>query len=89
MKRLVMVIREVWGAVTGRGLNLETWYEAEAAETRANLRHLGITTIVTASDIRDTARWSAQDRREQLDIAWIAQARREAMNIAAIEQEEE
>lgn len=84
-----MAIREVFHAITGHGIDLDSWYEAEAAETRANLRHFGITAIVTAKDIRNQARWSAQERREQLDTQWLAQARREEMNIARIGQEEE
>lgn len=87
--RLAVWVKHAFNAISGRGVDLDAWYEAEAAETRATLRHLGIHKLITANDIRDQTRWSAQSRREQLDIAMIAQAKREQLDIASLRQEDD
>lgn len=85
---LAATFKEVIGVITGRTFDYDRWCEAQAAETRAILRTMGIRKLITANDIKNQMRWSAQARREQLDLAWISQAKREQLNISAITQEE-
>lgn len=80
-------LRHLWAVLKGFDLDNERWVEAEAAESRATLRNMGIFASITGSDIKNVMRWGVQSRREQLSIAWEAQAAREALNIASVHQE--
>jgi hypothetical protein len=82
-------LKRLWHALKGDAIDADRWVEAEATESTATLRHMGILATITGGDIQNVARWAAQSRREQLGWKWDYQARREHLNLASEWQEED